>query len=74
MAGAAIAVITVDMLVIQFPATFRGRRPQPVKLLLDACAWAWRVAGTRAYAATRISVLLGDQRQAGQAALHGQTR
>src|SRR2546429_257150 len=38
------------------------------------CAWAWRVVETRAYAATRISVLLSDQRQAGQAALPGQTR
>ena len=34
--GAAITVITVDMLVIQLPAALRGRRPQPVKLLLDA--------------------------------------
>src|SRR5580704_760026 len=38
------------------------------------CAWAWRVVDTRAYAATRISVLLSDQRQAGQAALPGLTR
>ena len=38
------------------------------------CAWAWRVVDTRAYAATRISVLLGDQHQAGQAALPGLTR
>src|SRR5438046_2701941 len=38
------------------------------------CAWAWRVVDTRAYAATRISVLLGAQRQAGQAALPGPTR
>ena len=34
-AGAAIAVITVDVLVIQLPATLRDRRAQPVKLLLD---------------------------------------
>ena len=34
-AGAAIAVITVDVLVLQLPAALRGRRAQPVKLLLD---------------------------------------
>ena len=34
--GAAIAVIAVDVLVIQLPAALRGRRAQPVKLLLDA--------------------------------------
>ena len=33
--GAAIAVIAVDVLVIQLPATLRDRRTQPVKLLLD---------------------------------------
>jgi hypothetical protein len=35
------------------------------------CAWAWRVAGTRAYTATRIRHLLGDRRRAGQVALPG---
>ena len=34
-ARAAIAVITVDVLVIQLPAALRDRRAQPVKLLLD---------------------------------------
>ena len=34
--GAAIAVIAVDVLVLQVPAALRGRRAQPVKLLLDA--------------------------------------
>ena len=34
-AGTAVAVITVDMLVIQLPATPGHRRAQPVKLLLD---------------------------------------
>src|SRR5207302_10612102 len=35
-AGAAIAVITVDVLVIQLPAALGHRRAQPVKLLLDS--------------------------------------
>ena len=64
----------LDVLVLQVPAAVRSRRPQPVKLLLDALRLGWRVAETRAYAATRISVFLGDQRQAGQAALPGLTR
>jgi hypothetical protein len=34
-AGAAIAVIAVDMLVLQLPAALRSRRAQPVKLLFD---------------------------------------
>jgi hypothetical protein len=34
--SAAITVITVNVLVIQHPAALRGRRAQPVKLLLDA--------------------------------------
>ena len=33
--GAAIAVIAVDVLAVQLPATLRDRRAQPVKLLLD---------------------------------------
>src|SRR5258708_7068727 len=35
------------------------------------CAWAWRVVDTRAYTATRIRHLPGDQRQAGQAVSPG---
>ena len=34
--GAAVAVIAVDVLVLQVPAALRGRGAQPVKLLLDA--------------------------------------
>src|SRR5580700_5120357 len=35
------------------------------------CAWAWRVVDTRAYTATRIRYLLGDQRRTRQAVLPG---
>src|SRR5260221_590874 len=38
------------------------------------CAWAWRVVDTRAYTATRIRHLPGDQRQAGQAVSPGPPR
>src|SRR5260370_42616687 len=38
------------------------------------CAGAGRVVEARQYTAPRISVLLGDQRQAGQVALPGLTR
>ena len=53
-------------------------KPQLARLMIERAVsarvpFAW-VADTRAYAATRISVLLSDQRQAGQAALPGLTR
>src|SRR5262249_45890890 len=44
-AGAAIAVIAVDLLVIEFPAALRDRRAQPVKLLLDTLRLS--LAGSR---------------------------
>jgi len=44
-AGAAKPVITVDMLILQLPAALRGRRTQPVKLLLDRLRL--RLAGGR---------------------------
>ena len=43
--GTAIAVIAVDVLVIQLPAALPGRRAQPVKLLLDALRLS--LAGSR---------------------------
>ena len=43
--GAAIAVIAVDVLVLQVPATLRGRRPSRSSCCSMPCAWAWRWPG-----------------------------
>src|SRR5207248_11168294 len=69
--GAAIPVITVNMLLLQLPATPGDSLAQPVKLLLDGLRPGLAVVGTRAYTATRIRHLLGDQCRTRHAVLPG---
>jgi hypothetical protein len=70
-AGAAVAVIAVDMLLVQHPAVLGDRRAQPVKLLLDGLRLG--LTGSRDPRIDRHGIrhLPGDRRRPGQVASLG---